>query len=66
MIYQYRPFCPGGYVLRISSDGDDRRVFLGLINGKYFLGIQNNLKIRDSSYVSRPRSSANVFLWLGN
>ena len=27
--------------------------------GKDFLGIQNNLKIRGSARVSRPRSSAN-------
>ena len=41
MIHQYRPFCPGGgggYVLRISSERDDRRFFGGLKNGKYFLG----------------------------
>ena len=49
-------------------------IFFGLENfGRYFLGsliqvgisagIQNNLKIRDSSHVSRPRSSANKFLW---
>ena len=77
MIHQYRPFCPGGYILRISSDRDDRRVvfgfekwqvsFLGsLILVGIFLDIQNNLKIRDSSCVSRPRSSANMFLWLEN
>ena len=37
MINQYRPFCPGGYVLRISSDRDERRFLGGLKNGKYFL-----------------------------
>ena len=37
MIHQYRPFCPGGYVLRISSDRDDRRFLGGLKNGKYFV-----------------------------
>ena len=36
---------------------------------RIFLGIQNNLKIRGSARVSRPRSSANkvqqnLFLWL--
>ena len=51
--------CPGGWVLRISSDRDDRRIFWGLkfsvfsslgslIEVGIFLGIQNNLKIRDS------------------
>ena len=63
--------CPGGWVLWISSDRDDRRNFWGLKffisgffwGGKFwqvfsslgslievgiFLGIQNNLKIRDS------------------
>ena len=63
--------CPGGWVLRISRDRDDRRVFGGLkfsisgflgvgkfwqvfssfgslIEVGIFLGIQNNLKIRDS------------------
>ena len=29
MIHQYRPFCPGGYILQISSDRDDRRVVFG-------------------------------------
>ena len=33
---------------------------------RYFLGIQNNLKIHDNSYISRPRSSGNKLLWLGN
>ena len=64
-----RFLCPGGWVLRISSDRDDRRIFWGLkfsiffwvgkfwqvfsslgslIEVGIFLGIQNNLKIRDS------------------
>ena len=66
-----RFLCTGGWVLRISSDRDDRRIFWGLkfsISGFFgvgkfwqvfsslgslievgiFLGIQNNLKIRDS------------------
>ena len=68
--------------LRISSDGDDRRIFWGLKFsipglfwegkfGKYFFGwldlsrdfwgIQNNLKIRGSARLSRPRSSAWIF-----
>ena len=33
---------------------------------RYFLGIQNNLKIHDNSYISRPRSSGNKLLWLRN
>ena len=41
--------------------------FFGSLDlSREFLGYSNNLKIRDSSYVSRPRSSANIFLWLGN
>ena len=63
--------CPGGWVLRISRDRDDRGIFGGLkfsisgflgvakfwqvfssfgslIEVGIFLGIQNNLKIRDS------------------
>ena len=38
MIHQYRPFSPGAYVLRISSDRDDQRFFLDLRNGNYFFG----------------------------
>ena len=38
----------------------------GFEKWQYFFGYSNNLKIRDSSYVSRSRSSPNIFLWLGN
>ena len=38
MIHQYRSFCPGGYVIRISSDRDDGRFLGGLKNVKYFFG----------------------------
>ena len=59
-----------GYVLQISSDEDDHRIFLGLtfsilenvrnfwVAG-FFRGIQNNLKIGGAVCVSRPESSAN-------
>ena len=43
--------------------------FLGLLDLSrdfFFSGIQGNLKIRYSSHISRPRSSANKFLWHGN
>ena len=30
------------------------------------MGIQNNLKVRDSFYISQPCNSANKFLWLRN
>ena len=58
----------GGYP-GFQTDGDDRRISLGLtisILGFFwvldlsrdFLGIQNNLKIHGSARVSQPRSSA--------
>ena len=72
----------GGGVLRISSDGDDWRIFLGLKFsileffwvgkfGKYFfgvawLGIQNNLKIHGSARVSQPCSSGSIKYWQPN
>ena len=70
----------GGGGLRISSVRDDRRIFWGrkilasiflgsLIKVGISLGIQNNLKIRDSSCVSRPHSfSGNSYgskIWHG-
>ena len=30
------------------------------------MGIENNLKVRDSFYISQPCNSANKFLWLRN
>ena len=44
-------------LLQISSDGDDRRISLGRKICKYFLGIQNNLKIHGSACITRPHSS---------
>ena len=52
--------CPGEGVVRISSDRDDRKIFLGLkvsISGFWLF----NLKIRDSSRVSWRRSSCRNF-----
>ena len=60
----------GGEVLRISSDGDNRRIFFwggveifhsGMFLGsRDFLGIQNHLKNCGSGCVSWLRSSANI------
>ena len=48
----------GEGALQISSDGDVRRIFWVGKFGKYFLGIQNNLKIRGSTRIIRPHCSA--------
>ena len=45
-------------VLRFSLGGEGRGIWQEFFC-RDFLGIQNNLKIRGSARVSRPRSSAN-------
>ena len=48
----------GGGVSRFQAMGMIKGFFWVRNFGKYFLGIQNNLKIRGSARITRPHSSA--------